>query len=134
MDYSGMSSGRRRIHGQRVVVVNAISLETVAQITELAVGKMQTEIQAVVKESKTVGTHHPRQAENPVYICVLDDGIMRRGELYTVEWYWQRRKVAVENDNQLQVVTQKTEICSSLVFKKRDQTILIPCFHQSCDW
>ena len=54
------------------VVVNAISLETVAQITELAAGKMQTEIiQVQVSRAKTVGTYHLMQAENPVYICVL---------------------------------------------------------------
>lgn len=54
------------------VVVNAISLETVGQITELAAGKMQTEIiQVQVSRAKTVGTYHLMQAENPVYICVL---------------------------------------------------------------
>ena len=53
-------------------VVNAISLETVAQITELAAGQMQTEIiQVQVSRAKTVGTYHLMQAENPVYICVL---------------------------------------------------------------
>lgn len=54
------------------VVVNAISLETVAQITELTAGQVQTEIvQVQISRAKKVGAYHLMQAENSVYICVM---------------------------------------------------------------
>ena len=53
------------------VVLNAISLETVAQITELLKDYPLAEkeiIQMQVSRAKEVGAYHLMQAENPIYI------------------------------------------------------------------
>ena len=56
------------------VVIAAISLETVAEITalikEMQIG--QAEVVALqVSRAKAVGDYHLMQAENPVYLCTI---------------------------------------------------------------
>lgn len=57
------------------VVVTAVSLETVAQITDLIRNEseqIESEmVQLQVSRAKRIGSYHLMQAENPVYLCVL---------------------------------------------------------------
>lgn len=57
---------------QMRVVLTAVSLETVGEITEL-LGHMPTKeeevIQVQVSRAKKIGKYHLMQAENPIYIC-----------------------------------------------------------------
>lgn len=61
------------------IVVTAVSLETIAQITDLT--KREKEhvesemVQLQVSRAKPVGSYHLMQAENPVYLCVLTRNI-----------------------------------------------------------
>lgn len=58
------------------VVVTAVSLETIAQITDLTKKEkehVESEIvQLQVSRAKPIGSYHLMQAENPVYLCVLE--------------------------------------------------------------
>lgn len=54
------------------IVVTAVSLETVSEITKL-INRMPTEeeeiIQVQVSRARKAGNYHLMQAENPIYIC-----------------------------------------------------------------
>ncbi len=66
-----LSAVAKKAHGVRVVI-NAITLETVAKLQQLAkelsVADMEI-VQMQVCRAKEVGSYHLMQAENPVYIC-----------------------------------------------------------------
>lgn len=54
------------------VVINAISMETIAELTAVLNALPMKEVQVVqiqISRSKTVGSYHLMQAENPVWIC-----------------------------------------------------------------
>lgn len=57
------------------IVVTAVSLETVSEITEL-INRMPTEeeeiIQVQVSRARKAGQYHLMQAENPIYICSFE--------------------------------------------------------------
>ncbi len=60
-----------RTFGTRIrVVVNAVSLETVSELTRLA-GELENFelVQVAVSRSRRLGSHHLMMAENPVYIA-----------------------------------------------------------------
>ena len=60
-----------RTFGTRIrVVVNAVSLETVSELTRLAGEFEDFElVQVAVSRSRCLGSHHLMMAENPVYIA-----------------------------------------------------------------
>ena len=56
------------------IVITAISLETVSEITALLKETEVTQSEVValqVSRAKTVGNYHLMQAENPVYLCTM---------------------------------------------------------------
>ena len=56
------------------IVITAISLETVSEITALLkeTEVAQSEVVALqVSRAKAVGNYHLMQAENPVYLCTM---------------------------------------------------------------
>ena len=57
------------------IVINAVTLETLCELKEI-LGEYpivnEEFVQMQVARSKTVGSYHLMQAENPVWICAFD--------------------------------------------------------------
>ena len=57
------------------IVINAISLETVSELTALKNDRRITNleiIQVQVSRAKQIGEYNLMQGENPIYICSFD--------------------------------------------------------------
>ena len=56
------------------IVINAISMETIAQLKEIVSQypiEQEEIVQMQVNRAKQVGQYHLMQAENPVWICAF---------------------------------------------------------------
>ena len=67
----------RQINHSMRIVINAVSMETICEIKEIAsvyqVKEMEI-VQLQVSRAKETGSYHLMQAENPVWICTFDLG------------------------------------------------------------
>lgn len=61
----------RRKNPAAKIVITAVSLETVAKLTELTERQNAEIIQVQVSRAGKIGDYHLMRAENPVYICTL---------------------------------------------------------------